>query len=50
MLKTIKSKMVLLQTISILIVFGILFIIFMSSYDKYYFNRKEGLMEELRED
>lgn len=46
MLKTIKSKMVLLQTISILIVLGILFIIFMSSYDKYYFNRKEDLMEE----
>ena len=46
MLKTIKRKMVLLQTISILIVLGILFIIFMSSYDKYYFNRKEGLMDE----
>ncbi len=45
MFKTIRTKTILMQTITMLIMVGVIFVLFIAFFDDYYFNRKMGTIE-----
>ena len=46
MFKTIKSRMIIMQTITIFFILGILFVLFSAFAEDYYFSRKIGVIKQ----
>lgn len=46
MFKTIKSRMIIMQTITIFFILGILFVLFSAFAEDYYFSKKIGVIKQ----